>query len=538
MQKKAEELRMVKMNLYAFALLLMVVLLAATATGQHYAYVTNAGEMGDGINGDLSIIDLATNMVVATVPLGDYPQGVAINPAGTAVYTANSGTNDFTMVDTVTLTSTTVPGGLIPVGIAVHPNGRHIYLANTDFFDVGQSTISVVDRATNTIVDEIVCGKGSITLTVAPDGKLAYVPNASGGSVAVVDTDTHEIVDTIALQPVGADEACVPVPIVVHPDGTFVYVANRQGPTLWAINTATHEYMARPYGRQHVGIAINPTGTVLYLPDFDSSDPNIPPQGEVVFVVDAQTLDLITTIDGLTAPLDVSVHPDGTRIYITNMMADTVAVVDAATHALIATVPVGSVPHGYGECVGPGVPHMLKADAVTRLRAVKATIAAGADGVVSPELAIEHITAAIEAGNFCVQDDLWSVDDAGQLDPRRLAALQSDSFVESGQAMVQAVLSTIRRGWITDAELRAELLAVVNEAVRAHRVLVAVAIDDAIMAGVDHDAMAQAQEVLQEGDALVKEASLGTELTRKASLLGDAISQYQNARQAALSAVE
>ncbi len=517
-----------------WACLFLLVYLASPVLGQHYAYVTNAGAPFDGVNGDLSIIDLATNTVIATVPVGDFPQGVAVNPAGTAVYVANTGSSDFTVIDTATQTATTLPAGPFPVGVAIHPNGRYVYLANVDFPEGLNSTVSVIDRATNTTVDEITCGNSSIGVEVHPDGTVAYVSNIGDGTVTVFDTETHEVLDRIMLEPVDTDEASSPVPLVVHPQGTYVYVADRRGPTVWAINTTTHESTARAFGNSHVGIGINSAGTVLYVPDFGDTDPNLPPQGTTLAVIDAQTLELITTIDGLNAPLDVSIHPDGTRLYVTNSGNDTVSVIDAVTYAPITTIAVGSQPNGYGEGVGPGAPRLLKADAVARLEAVKTTIAEDTEGVFSPQLAIEHIESALKSGNLCLQEDLWSASDAGEVDPRRLQASQGSAVFGAEQTMVEAILDTIQRGWIMNAEIRSELFAIIDETLRADRVLAAVAIDDAIVAGVDPEDIKKAQEILKKGDALVKEAAVWQQPDKKASLLFDAIGQYQNAWQAAL----
>ena len=514
--------------------LLLFLCLACPALGQHYAYITNAGDFGDGINGDLSIIDLATNTVVATVPLGDYPQGVAVNPAGTAVYVGNTGSNDFTVIDTVTHTATTHPAGFAPCGVTVHPNGRFIYLANIDFLGQGASTVWVIDRATNTMIDEIICGNGSIAVVVHPNGKVAYVANVIDGTIAVFDTDTHEVIDTIVLEAVGAEEPISPVPIVVHPDGTYVYAANRAGPTLWAINTATHEFVARPFGNRHVGIGVNPVGTLLYLPSFEDADPNLPPQGKTIDVIDAKTLKLITTIEGFDAPLDVSVNPDGTRLYVTNMNANTVSVINAATYDFIATVPVGSRPHGYGECISSGVPRLLKADVVNRLEVVRETIEADVEGVFSPHRAIEHLETALISGNLCLQENLWDVAESGELDSRRLHASLGDTVFGSGQTMVEAILDTIQKGWIMNMEIRSELLAIVNEELQADRVLAAVAIDDAIVAQADPKKIEQAQALLENGDSLVTEAKVWELTDKKADLLTNAISEFQNAWQAAL----
>ena len=48
----------------------------------------------------------------------------------------------------------------------------------------------------------------------------------------------------------------------------------------------------------------------------------------------------------------------------------------------------------------------------------------------------------------------------------------------SDETIVEAVIDAIRRGWVLNTELRSELLGIVDEAVGADRVLVAVAIDD------------------------------------------------------------
>ena len=77
----------------------------------------------------------------------------------------------------------------------------------------------VVDRASNTIIDEISCGKGSCGIVVHPNGKIAYVTNAFDGTIAVFDTTTHKVIDTIVLETVDPNETNFPVPIVLHPAG-------------------------------------------------------------------------------------------------------------------------------------------------------------------------------------------------------------------------------------------------------------------------------------------------------------------------------
>ena len=542
MQKETEKFKMTKTNLsFLFGLFLVVVLFSSPILGQHYAYIPNMGVNGDPNNDDLSIVDLSTNTVIATVPVGDNPQGVAVNPAGTAVYTANTNDNSFTVIDTTTLESTTIPGpGVVgATGVAVHPNGQRIYIANPEWVSGGEnSSVWVLDRATNTIIDEISCGKGSCGIVVHPNGTVAYVTNTFDGTITVFDTTTHEVIDTIVLETVDPNENCFPVPIVLHPAGTYIYAANRLGPTFWAIDTATHEFIAMPFGHTHVCIGISPDGTVVYLPDFQFVPGEEPPGGTTVDIIDTKTFELISTIDGLEGPLGVNVHPDGTRVYIANMVNGTVSVVDAATNAPIKNITVGTNPEAYGEFIGPGVPRLLKEDAVARLQAVKGTIEGGAGGVSNPEQAIKYIETALTSGDLSLRWYLWSAMGPEEIDPRRLDAFLGEMVFWSDETIVEAVIDVIRRGWVLNTELRSELLAIIDEAVRADRVLVAVAIDDAIVAVADPEKIAEAQEILENGDALAKQAAAEQGLDSKVSLLQDAISQYRNAWGAAVDLIE
>ena len=90
-----------------------------------FAYISNFA------SDTVSVIDTATNTVVATVPVGTRPYGVAVNPAGTFVYVTNQDSNNVSVIDTATNTVVaTVPVGREPHGVAVNPAGTVAYVAN------------------------------------------------------------------------------------------------------------------------------------------------------------------------------------------------------------------------------------------------------------------------------------------------------------------------------------------------------------------------------------------------------------------------
>jgi YVTN family beta-propeller protein len=100
-------------------------LMASPAEAAPFAYVASFE------TNSVSVIDTATNLVVATVPVGDNPIAVAVNPDGTRAYVTNSGSSNVSVIETATNSVVdTVPVGSFPEGVAVTPDGKHAYVTN------------------------------------------------------------------------------------------------------------------------------------------------------------------------------------------------------------------------------------------------------------------------------------------------------------------------------------------------------------------------------------------------------------------------
>ena len=70
----------------------------------------------------MSVIDSATNKVVATVPVGSDPKGVAVNPDGHDAYVANNRSGAISVIDTATnkVVATVLVGGF-PEAVGTRP---------------------------------------------------------------------------------------------------------------------------------------------------------------------------------------------------------------------------------------------------------------------------------------------------------------------------------------------------------------------------------------------------------------------------------
>ena len=129
--------------------IVLAALTACPAEAAPFLYVTNFDTAGT-----VSVIDTATNTVVATVAVGSLPTGVAVTPDGTHVYVANSNDNTVSVIRTATNTVVkTIPVGTFPDYVAVTPDGTKVYVTNS-----GSNNVSVIHRPGNTVVKTIPVG--------------------------------------------------------------------------------------------------------------------------------------------------------------------------------------------------------------------------------------------------------------------------------------------------------------------------------------------------------------------------------------------
>ena len=63
--------------------------------------------------------------------------------------------------------------------------------------NVSDSTVSVIDTSTNTVIATITVGIKPIDIAVTPDSSAVYVVNSTSpaGNVSVIDTSTNTVED-------------------------------------------------------------------------------------------------------------------------------------------------------------------------------------------------------------------------------------------------------------------------------------------------------------------------------------------------------
>ncbi|HXQ69359.1 MAG TPA: beta-propeller fold lactonase family protein [Pyrinomonadaceae bacterium] len=224
--------------------------IAVTPNG-NFAYTANA-------NNTVSVISAATNSVVTTVAVGASPTGIAITPNGAFAYVANSGANSVSVINTATDTVTaTIPGVANPSQIAISASGDFVYVTGNDGDLAG--FVTKIDTATNMVAATVLLpdSPGLAGIAITPNGARAYVTNANGFDVFVIDTATNTLFTTVTV-------GSFPRRVDITPNGAFAYVCNGND-TVSVINTATNTVdntvAVAPFS---LGLAIDPTGTSVY----------------------------------------------------------------------------------------------------------------------------------------------------------------------------------------------------------------------------------------------------------------------------------
>lgn len=266
------------------------------------AYVANSN------SSTITIIDITTNTVVGVIPGFDGPSGIVINPQGTLAYVNNYGgptgvgSGNGTTVQIIDLTTDTLMGtpltvGLAPADLAMSPDGKFVYTINYVDGNPGTGTMSVIHTSDNSVIENVVAGfSGPFAIALTPDGSYAYVTNFGsnnftpiGTTVSVVDLTTYEIVSTVdlAIQPSG---------IAITPDGRFAYAAN--------------------YNALYAG------------PGFT----NLTPGQGTINIIDTITNRVIAPIIAVgEAPHGVYIAPNGKFAYVPNYIYNTVSVIALPT---------------------------------------------------------------------------------------------------------------------------------------------------------------------------------------------------------------
>ena len=217
---------------------------------------SDAGATAASVQGLLQVSDTACNQTIKDIILTPrFPDVLAINPAGSRAYVADTEENMLQVIDLDTLRELGPPLRL-NVGaktLAISPDGGRLYVTELGNDEESIRAIDAVTleqaamRGTPALEDVSIVATGNpmplgqqrpTALAVAPDGRQLYVTvsNDTGakGRVRIFDTATFNEIATPKPLEVGQE----PGTIVLTPDGKWALVANAGSHSISIIDTA------------------------------------------------------------------------------------------------------------------------------------------------------------------------------------------------------------------------------------------------------------------------------------------------------------
>ena len=181
----------------------------------------------------------------------------------------------------------------------------------------------------------------AVVVSPAPNQNRAYVAMSSG--VAVIDTASDTVLDlnttttTVDVIKVGSG----PSALAINPTGTRLYVSNGSSNTVSVVDLTTNKEITKvTVGLQPSGLAVSPDGTRLYA---------LNKSGDKLTVINTANNQVLGSTKVGNSPRYVVLSPNGQQIYVTNYGIGTVTVLNATAAAPVVSktiVPVGTQPEG------------------------------------------------------------------------------------------------------------------------------------------------------------------------------------------------
>ncbi|WP_076999024.1 PxKF domain-containing protein [Variovorax sp. KK3] len=318
---------------WARGLLLFVATLASTAVlAAPFAYVPRP------YNDDLAIIDVATNQVVKFLPVGDFPQGVAISPTGDFIYIMNFSGHSISVVSgaTHTVVATIELEGM-PSSGAVSPDGKKLYVTQWH----KTYPLLVIDTVTRKVVASYAGETTGSGVAVSPDGAFVYYASETHRRLSKIDTQTLKLVAK-------AVTGELPEGVTVTPDGNQVYVATWEGKGATLFDNVTNTAQQITTGQFPWSPAASPDGSAVWVANaLDNT----------ISIISTATHKVVQTIPTGKKPMSVAFTPDGKFAYVVNEDDHSVQAIKVASLLTVATVPIGANGFAFGRFIIQGKPH-------------------------------------------------------------------------------------------------------------------------------------------------------------------------------------
>lgn len=313
-----------KTSFYAFALCLFTSIAAGPLQAAPFAYVSNSA------SNNVSVIDLATNQVTATLQTAEFPNELRFSPDGSVVYVANLDLDDnVTIIDASDNSFSSISNLNYANLVAVSPDASRLYLS---LFSL--DTINALNADDNYSAAGSFAGCPGSTepgaLAIDWSGSVLYVTCPADNLLIVANATTMAINTSVSISSARS--------LALSPDGTMLYVGNDSG-SIFSVYTSDNSVSPATFsaGSSIIqNLALNAAGTQLYA----TAD------GHNILQIDTSNGQILATLTPASSAnlVSLKLNSDESILYAVDALNDAVYVIDLASASVVGTITVGDIP--------------------------------------------------------------------------------------------------------------------------------------------------------------------------------------------------
>lgn len=303
----------------------------------------------------VSLIDLATNRTVGTLPTGTAPHEVAVSADGKLAVVANYGAqqpgSSLTVIDlpakkvlkTIDLGEYRRPHGItwlrgdevavtaeinkallivdikkgvVAAAVVTGQNVSHMVVTAAKsgrafVANIGSGSVTAIDLKTRQKLADIQTGAGSEGIDISPDQKEVWVTNRAANTVSVIDVNSLKVIATL-------ESKDFPIRVKFAPGGKQVLVSNARSGDVAIFDAASKKEIQR-VPMQLTATEGSTTGQRLFN-QFGQSP----------------------------VPVGILVAPKLTQAFVASTNADVITAIDLKTWRIVGRLTAGKEPDGLG----------------------------------------------------------------------------------------------------------------------------------------------------------------------------------------------
>jgi len=295
----------------------------------------------DQTSNTVSVIDPSSNKLLGVIRLGDpvpgalsplykgqlLVHGLGYSPDSKTLAVVSIASNSVTLVDT----ATNKVKGTIYVGRSPHEafftkDGRELWVTVR-----GENYVSVIDPSQMKEIRRIEMANGPGMTMFGTDGKYAFVCSSFTPELAVIDTASHQIIKRIPQ----ASSFCPNIAISPENDELWITLKDVGKVQMFSAKPPFQQLAILQTGpiTNHVNFANNSNGKFAYV--------TVGGTNEVKVFRRGATPTLIATIPVGNLPHGIWPSGDGTRVYVALENGNHAVAIDTLTNKVIGSIPIG-----------------------------------------------------------------------------------------------------------------------------------------------------------------------------------------------------